>query len=241
LSSGDRAADGTGTGPDGGSGTLTSQTLAEPGSSSLSLSGAWLGHNAPDGLFGNPMARCRAVFTAVTGGQAKAAAHQDARTHRSLVRSTRIGARPANALMEVAVGGFRKFLMRGNLIDLAVAVVIGVAFNAVVQALIADLITPLLGAIGKVNFAGLSVSLRGSKFLYGAFINSLLSFVVIALVVYFLIVAPATRATAYANRKNEATERACPECLSTIPVAAKRCMYCTSVVEPPAQPAAQPG
>jgi large conductance mechanosensitive channel len=146
--------------------------------------------------------------------------------------------------MEVAVGGFRKFLMRGNLIDLAVAVVIGVAFNAVVQALIADLITPLLGAIGKVNFAGLSFSVRGSTFLYGAFVNSLLSFVVIALVVYFLIVAPATRATAHANRNNEPTERACPECLSQIPVAAKRCMYCTSVVAPPAQPAepaAQPG
>jgi len=142
--------------------------------------------------------------------------------------------------MEVAVGGFRKFLMRGNLIDLAVAVVIGVAFNAVVQALIADLITPLLGAVGKVNFAGLSVSLHGSKFLYGAFINSLLSFVVIAAVVYFLIVAPTARATAYANRNKEPTEKTCPECLSTIPVAAKRCMYCTSVIEP-TQPVVQAG
>jgi large conductance mechanosensitive channel len=132
--------------------------------------------------------------------------------------------------------------MRGNLIDLAVAVVIGVAFNAVVQALIADLITPLIGAFGKkVNFARLSFHLHGSTFLYGSFINSLLSFVVIAAVVYFLIVAPTARATAYAQRNNEPTERACPECLSSIPVAAKRCMYCTSVVEPPAKPAAQPG
>jgi large conductance mechanosensitive channel len=144
--------------------------------------------------------------------------------------------------MEVAVGGFRKFLTRGNLIDLAVAVVIGVAFNAVVQALIADLITPLIGAFGKkVNFEKLSFHLHGSTFLYGSFINALLSFVVIAAVVYFLIVAPASRATAYAQRNNEPTERACPECLSQIPVAAKRCMYCTSVVEPPAKPAVQPG
>jgi large conductance mechanosensitive channel len=137
------------------------------------------------------------------------------------------------------VSGFRKFLMRGNLIDLAVAVVIGVAFNAVVQALIADLITPLLGAAGtKVNFAKLSFTLHGSTFMYGSFINALISFVVIAAAVYFLVVAPATRATAFAERNKEATDRACPECLSTIPIAAKRCMYCTSVVEPPAQPAA---
>jgi large conductance mechanosensitive channel len=188
------------------------------------------------------MAYRRPVFTEVPAVRPRATDHQDAGTRRDLVPSTRTGARPANAVMEVAVGGFRKFLMRGNLIDLAVAVVLGVAFNAVVQALIADLITPLIGAFGKkIDFSRLAFHLHGSTFLYGSFVNALISFVVIALVVYFLIVAPASRASAYAQRNNEPTERACPECLSQIPVAARRCMYCTSAVEPPAKPAAQPG
>jgi large conductance mechanosensitive channel len=131
------------------------------------------------------------------------------------------------------VSGFRKFLMRGNLIDLAVAVVIGVAFNAVVQALIADLITPLLAAIGgKPNFGALMFVVNHSKFLYGSFINALLSFVIIAAVVYSLIVSPMNRVMSLAQRNKEATTRACPECLSDIPVAARRCMYCTAEVPP---------
>jgi large conductance mechanosensitive channel len=135
--------------------------------------------------------------------------------------------------------GFRNFLMRGNLIDLAVAVVIGVAFNAVVQALVADLITPLITAAGggKVNFQNLKVKINGGTFAYGAFLNVLLSFIVIAAVVYFLIVAPSTRLTALATRNKAATTRECPQCLSTIPVGATRCMYCTSEV-PPVQPPA---
>ena len=135
------------------------------------------------------------------------------------------------------MGGFRKFLLRGNLIDLAVAVVIGIAFNAVIQALIADLITPLIAAIGgKPNFGALSFTVNKSTFAYGSFINALLSFVIIALVVYFLIVAPTTRITAATERKKEATERDCPECLSSIPIGASRCMYCTATVPPVAQP-----
>jgi large conductance mechanosensitive channel len=135
------------------------------------------------------------------------------------------------------VAGFRKFLFRGNLIDLAVAVVIGVAFNAVVQALIADIITPLIGAIGgKPNFGALTFTVHGSHFHYGSFINAVLSFVIIAAVVYYIVVSPATRITALAERNKEATERECPECLSSIPVAAKRCMYCTSEVPPVARP-----
>jgi large conductance mechanosensitive channel len=134
------------------------------------------------------------------------------------------------------VAGFRKFLFRGNLIDLAVAVVIGVAFNAVVQALIADIITPLIAAIaGKPNFGTLTFTVHHSHFLYGSFINAVLSFVIIAGVVYYLIVSPAARITALAQRSKEATERDCPECLSSIPVAAKRCMYCTSEVPPAAR------
>jgi large conductance mechanosensitive channel len=135
------------------------------------------------------------------------------------------------------MSGFRKFLFRGNLIDLAVAVVIGVAFNAVIQALIADIITPLIAAIaGKPNFGALTFTVNKSQFLYGSFLNSLLSFVIIAAVVYFLIVSPAARITDLRTRTKEATERDCPECLNSIPIKAKRCMYCTAEVPPVAPP-----
>jgi large conductance mechanosensitive channel len=134
----------------------------------------------------------------------------------------------------MSMGGFRKFLLRGNLIDLAVAVVIGVAFNAIVQALVADMITPLITAItgNKLNFSKLSFTVHHSTLTYGAVINAAISFLVIAAVVYWLIVAPAAKMTALANRNKAATERQCPECLSEIPVAAKRCMYCTSELAP---------
>ncbi|HEY7147312.1 MAG TPA: large conductance mechanosensitive channel protein MscL [Streptosporangiaceae bacterium] len=134
------------------------------------------------------------------------------------------------------MSGFKKFLFRGNLIDLAVAVVIGVAFNAVVQGLIRDLITPIISAIGgKPNFGSLSFTVNHSKFAYGAFINVLLSFLIIAAVVYFLVVLPAAKVLEFAERNKEAVERACPECLSQIPIAARRCKFCTAEV-PPANP-----
>lgn len=128
--------------------------------------------------------------------------------------------------------GFRKFLMQGNIIDLAVAVVIGVAFNAIVQALVKDMITPLITAIvgDRINFGSLAFNLGASKFTYGAVINAAIAFLVIAAVVYWLVVAPSARVTALANRNKVATERQCPECLSTIPVGARRCMYCTAEV-----------
>lgn len=129
--------------------------------------------------------------------------------------------------------GFRKFLLRGNLVDLAVAVVVGVAFNSVVQALIRDLITPLISAIGgQPNFSGLVFSIGESTFNYGDFINTALSFIVIAAVVYYLVVVPANRMAAIDARKTEATERQCPECLSDIPLAASRCKFCTARVTP---------
>jgi large conductance mechanosensitive channel len=136
--------------------------------------------------------------------------------------------------------GFRNFLMQGNFVTLAVAVVIGVALNAVVQALVADLITPLISAAdgSKVNFASLKVTVRGSVFAYGAVLNALLSFLVIAAVVYFLLVAPSNRLIALASRNKAATTRECPECLSTIPIGAKKCMYCTAEVAPVQTPAA---
>jgi large conductance mechanosensitive channel len=137
------------------------------------------------------------------------------------------------------VKGFRTFLMRGNLVDLAVAVVVGVAFTAVVTALVNDIITPLIAAIGgQPHFNKLTFQLHHSTFAYGMFLNALISFVVIAAVVYFLVVTPVSKLLALFDRKKEATERECPECLSQIPIAAKRCMYCTSEV-PPVAPAAK--
>ena len=129
--------------------------------------------------------------------------------------------------------GFRDFITRGNLIDLAVAVVIGTAFTAIVTALVADLITPLIAAIWKTNnFATLTFKIHGSTFAIGNLLNAILTFLIIAAVVYFLVVAPMARWTAYRQRNVEATTRDCPECLSTIPIAASRCMYCTSQVAP---------
>jgi large conductance mechanosensitive channel len=131
------------------------------------------------------------------------------------------------------VGGFRKFLLRGNLVDLAVAVVIGTAFTALVTALVKDLITPLIAAIGgKPNFSNLAFMLNHSRFAYGDFINAILAFLIIAAVVYFLVVMPIGKIMDRVVRSKVATERECPECLSEIPVAARRCMYCTSEVTP---------
>jgi large conductance mechanosensitive channel len=138
--------------------------------------------------------------------------------------------------------GFRKFLMQGNIIDLAVAVVIGVAFNAIVQALVRYMITPLITAItgSKKPFSGLSFTVHHSEFSYGEVINAALAFLVIAAVIYWLIVAPTAKLTALATRNKIATQRECPECTSTIPVAAKRCMYCTSEVPPVPPPPVTP-
>jgi large conductance mechanosensitive channel len=132
------------------------------------------------------------------------------------------------------MSGFRKFLMQGNVINLAVAVVIGVAFNAIVQALVKDMITPLISILigNRINFSGESFAYAGTVFTYGAVINAMISFLVIAAVIYWLIVAPTEKMTALANRNKAAVDRPCPECMSTIPVAAKRCMYCTSEVTP---------
>jgi large conductance mechanosensitive channel len=131
------------------------------------------------------------------------------------------------------VKGFRSFITRGNLIDLAVAVVIGTAFTAVVTALVADIITPLIAAIaGKPNFAALKFTVNHSTFLYGAFINALLTFLIVAAVVYYVIVAPMAKITARFTKTAEATTKDCPECLSTIPLAATRCMYCTVELAP---------
>ena len=130
--------------------------------------------------------------------------------------------------------GFREFLTRGNLVELAVAVIVGTAFTAVVTAIVKDLITPLIAAIFKQpNFSTLTFTVHGSKFLYGDFIDALLTFVIIAAVVYFLIVLPMAKLIMRLERNKEVTERDCPECLSSIPLGATRCKYCTVEVPPP--------
>ena len=130
--------------------------------------------------------------------------------------------------------GFRDFIMRGNVIDLAIAVVIGAAFGAVVTAFVKDLITPLIAAIfGKPDFSALTFTINNSKFLYGDFINAVVAFLTIAVVIYFVIVAP-MNAVAERRARGKApadpTSRQCPECLSEIPVDARRCAFCTSHV-----------
>lgn len=131
---------------------------------------------------------------------------------------------------------FRDFILRGNVVDLAVAVAVGAAFNMVVNKLVADLITPLITAIfGKPNFAGLTFTIHHSTFPYGDFINVVVSFVLMATVIFFLVVQPINKLNElFKNSQKPAdpTSRKCPECLSEIPLAAKRCMYCTSKVEP---------
>lgn len=133
------------------------------------------------------------------------------------------------------MSGFKKFLLRGNLIDLAIAVVIGAAFGTVITAIVSDLITPLIGALGKKpDFSQLYFTINSSKFLYGDFLNKLISFAIVAAVVYFVIIAPIARMTAKLSKPEDPTapKRECPECLSSIPAAATRCMYCTAVSTP---------
>src|SRR5262249_2410629 len=139
------------------------------------------------------------------------------------------------------MGGLQNFLLRGHLLNLAVAVVIGLAFAAVVTALVKDLITPLIAAIGgKPDFSNLTFTVNHSKFFYGDFINALIAFLVIAAVVYFFVVIPVTKLRETSAKPETATEKECPECLSKIPLAAHRCMYCTSVVAPAAGPTETP-
>ena len=128
---------------------------------------------------------------------------------------------------------FREFLLRGSLVELAVAVVIGTAFGAVIAALVKDLVTPLIAAVGgQPDFSALTFTINDSKFLYGEFINALLAFVIIAAVVFFFVVKPvnALMARRKVDTATDAPTRACPECLSDIPVAAARCAFCTSPV-----------
>jgi large conductance mechanosensitive channel len=134
---------------------------------------------------------------------------------------------------------FKKFVLRGNVVDLAVAVVIGAAFTAVITAFVKGFITPLIAAVfGKKDFSNLFFTVNHSRFGYGAFINALLSFLIVATVVFFAVVLPLNalmkRLNLQPKEEPEPETRECPECLSDIPVAARRCAFCTSEVAPAA-------
>jgi large conductance mechanosensitive channel len=136
---------------------------------------------------------------------------------------------------------FRQFLLRGNLVDLAIAVVLGAAFGAVVTALVKDLITPLIAAIGgQPDFGDLDFTVNSSRFAYGDFLNALISFVIISAVVFFLIVKPVNALMERFQTEKAVDEptRECPACLSQIPYAARRCAFCTEEVGPATPPAA---
>jgi large conductance mechanosensitive channel len=134
------------------------------------------------------------------------------------------------------MSGFKKFLLRGNVVDLAVAVVIGAAFGAVVTALVKDIITPIIGMFGGLpDFSTWSVTVNGSKFMIGDFINALLAFLVLAAVVYFMVVLPVQK---FMDRskpevKPEAETKECPRCLSKISKAATKCAFCTANLDAP--------
>lgn len=133
---------------------------------------------------------------------------------------------------------FKKFILRGNVVDLAVGVVIGSAFNGVVQALVRDMITPIIAALGgSSRFNDAHFTVHHSQFLYGDFLNVLISFLVIAVVVFFLVVQPINKLSelAFKSKKTEdPSTRKCPYCLGEVPKAATKCMHCTSKLEPKA-------
>ena len=129
--------------------------------------------------------------------------------------------------------GFRDFILRGNVVDLAVAVVIGAAFGAVVTAFVGDIITPLIAAIaGKPDFSNLTFTINHSRFLYGSFINAIVSFLLIAAAIYFVVVVPMNHMAARRAKGQDPTTKTCPECQSEIAIGARRCPHCTSELEP---------
>ena len=131
------------------------------------------------------------------------------------------------------IRGFRAFLLRGNVIDLAVGVVVGAAFNSVVQAFVRDFVTPLIALIGgQPNYGALRFTVRHTDFYYGDFLNNLISFLIVAGVVYFLVVTPFNELSdRFMAKPQPAPTRECPYCLSKVPKQARKCMFCTSELE----------
>jgi large conductance mechanosensitive channel len=130
-------------------------------------------------------------------------------------------------------GGFKQFLLRGNVVDLAVGVVVGAAFGGVVTAFTKDLLTPLIAAVaGKPDFSALQFTINSSKFLMGDLLNAIISFLIIATAVYYMVVLPVNALVSRARKEPPAdpTTKKCPECMSEIAISAKRCAFCTSVL-----------
>jgi large conductance mechanosensitive channel len=128
---------------------------------------------------------------------------------------------------------FKQFLLRGNVVDLAVGVVVGAAFGTVVTSLVSDLLTPFISAIARVpDFSGLVFVLNGSKFMYGHFVNTLISFLLVSATIFFFVVKPMNMLVSRSRKGPPAdpTTKKCTECLSEIPISAKRCSHCTQVV-----------
>ena len=128
---------------------------------------------------------------------------------------------------------FKKFLLRGNVIDLAVGIVIGASFGTVVTALVSDILTPFIAAIAKVpDFSGLALQLNGSQLMYGHFLNAVISFVLVAAAIFFFVIKPMNVLIAKTKKDPlpDPTTKKCPECLGEIPIKAKRCMHCAQVV-----------
>lgn len=128
---------------------------------------------------------------------------------------------------------FKQFLLRGNVVDLAVGVVIGAAFGTVVSAIVSDLLTPFIAAIAKVpDFSGLFFVINGSKFMYGHFINALISFILVASAVFFFVVKPMNVLISRSKKEipTDSTTKKCAECLSEIPIEAKRCAHCAEII-----------
>ena len=129
---------------------------------------------------------------------------------------------------------FTKFLLRGNVVDLAVGVVIGAAFSTVISSVVKDLITPLIGIIRRRDYAELHFTVRGSTFNYGDLINSVISFFLVALILFFFVILPINAMVARQRKSAttaDPTTKKCPECLSEVPIAARRCAFCASVIE----------
>jgi large conductance mechanosensitive channel len=127
------------------------------------------------------------------------------------------------------ISGFRDFVMRGNVVELAVAVVIGAAFGAVINSFVADVLTPLLGLVGVPDFSTAAVQVGDAEVRYGLFLNALIAFLLVALAIYLFVVSPMNALEARRQRGQEAspTSKSCTECASEIPVAARRCPMCT--------------
>jgi large conductance mechanosensitive channel len=127
------------------------------------------------------------------------------------------------------IKGFKEFVLRGNILDLAVAFVIGVAFAAVINSLVKDIIMPIIAAIvGKPDFSGLTFTVNNSVFFYGSFINAVVSFLLVAAAIYFIIVMPMNKLAERRAKGADPTVKECPECLSEIPHKARKCAFCGS-------------